>query len=99
MDEYYVYIIRDVVLDKNNPTLRKVKNHHDLRNIVNIVIDQIDDNKLHFNMIFSKTEELDEYETKSKQMLFENDSGQVFFKMLRYYFNKLNIPITMNDNN
>ena len=49
-------------------------------------------------MVFSKSDDIDTYETKSKELIFEESDGNLFLRMLKYYFNKLGIPITMNDN-
>jgi hypothetical protein len=77
--------------------LRKAHKYYDLRQIVNILIDNLEDGRLLFNLVFSKTDDVENYETRSKQLYFSHEDGQVFFKMLKYYFQKLRIPIAVNE--
>jgi hypothetical protein len=92
-----MYILKDIKINKDDENLRKAYKYYDLRNILNIIIENTDDNRIFFNLAFSKSEDPESFETRSKKLYFTQDNGHLFFRMLKYYFQKLNIPVTVNE--
>jgi hypothetical protein len=92
-----MYVIKDIPISKTNEYLRKAYKYYDLRNIINIVIENTDDSRLFFNLVFSKNEDPESFETRSKKLYFNQENGHLFFRMIKYYFQKLNIPVTVNE--
>lgn len=100
LDEFFLYIIKDIITDKSNRLIKKVNKHYDIRKLTMIIMKNMEDNKLSFSLIFSfKKNEKEVTESKIKEFNLDYDQSVLFYKYLRFFIKKFNLSPIINEIN
>ena len=75
IEEHYLYLLKDIIIDKTNDKLRRINNKYDINNLFDYKIKK-KDNYLLFTLDFLLDDNL--FERKEKNLLFEEKEGEIF---------------------
>ena len=101
-DEHFIYMINMTIKENNqNNFFKKIGNHFDLKKLTKIDIkdeQKNPDNKI-ITLLFVLDNDVNNFKSKIKEFYFDYENGLKFFKILKYYLKKNNIPLTFMDSN
>ena len=101
-DEYFIYMINMTNKENNqNNFFKKIGNHYDLRciNSIDIKDDFIikDNGNKVITLLFILDNDVNNFKSVVKHFHFSFDNAVKFFKILKFYLTKLNIPMNYKD--
>ena len=85
-EEHYIYILKDIVVNRNNEKLRRIRAKLDLNKLYNYQIDEKKDNLL-FTLQFIKNDNY--FDRMAKKLLFDKTEGELFDGYLFDYLEKI----------
>lgn len=98
-DERFIYMIN--MSHKENTkssTLKRIGRHYDMKLITNIDIkNSIDKGKKIISLLFILDNDVDSFKSIVKEFHFEYTNAVKFFQILKFYLEKLNIPLNYKD--
>ena len=101
-DEHFIYMINMTIKENNqNNFFKKIGNHFDLKKLTKIDIkdDQKNSNIKIITLLFVLDNDVNNFKSKIKEFYFDYENGIKFFKILKFYLKKNNIPISFMNNN
>jgi hypothetical protein len=101
-DEHFIYMINMTIKENNqNNFFKKIGNHFDLKKLTKIDIkdDQKNSNIKIITLLFVLDNDVNNFKSKIKEFYFDYENGVKFFKILKFYLKKNNIPISFVNNN
>ncbi len=101
-DEHFIYMINMTIKENNqNNFFKKIGNHFDLKKLTKIDIkdDQNNSNNKIITLLFVLDNDVNNFKSKIKEFYFDYENGVKFFKILKFYLKKNNIPISFVNNN
>lgn len=79
IEEQYLYLLKDIIINKNNENLRRISNRFDLNKLFDYKVQKTDNNYL-FSFDFLKNDNL--LDRHMKHLLFEHNEGVTFEEYL-----------------
>jgi len=98
IDENFLYMIKMTLKENNqNNFYKRIGNHYDLYNFINIKIvdDEIIKGYKNVILTFKKKNQLNKYKVKELHMDFFDAAK--FFKILQFYLERINVPFNYNN--
>ena len=98
-DERFIYMINMSHKENTKPsTLKRIGHHYDMKLITNIDIkNSSDKGKKIISLLFILDNDVDSFKSIVKEFHFEYLNAVKFFQILKFYLEKLNIPLNYKD--
>lgn len=98
-DERFIYMINMSHKENTKPsTLKRIGRHYDMKLITNIDIkNSSDKGKKIISLLFILDNDVDSFKSIVKEFHFEYLNAVKFFQILKFYLEKLNIPLNYKD--
>lgn len=97
IDENFIYILKDFPIDKNDPNIRRVKNHLNIKCLTSIDIKKYDEIKLKISLVFILNKSIDNYISKVKEFYLKREEKINFIKILKKFFTRYKIEVTITE--
>lgn len=94
-DENFIYFLKDIVVNKNDQSLRKVGNKYSLFHLINADFNQNEDKSVWvIKLEFLDKSKISNARYITKEMRFDKENAEGFYEALNVCFKKLNMKMS-----